>query len=286
MTLIKNGNIFPIMNKPLSKTLYAILTPLLRICFRKGMAFGEFSQVLKRAYIDVAEQELLAAGDKATTSRIAVVTGLTRKDVGQLRKEPSPKSETSQRYNRISRVLSGWMNDKNFCDADGAPKALKRSDDPDSFDKLVERYSGDMVARAVLEELIRVGAVEKTANDEIRLLQDTFLSGEDEEEGLSILGTDTALLIDTINHNLTQDQDNRRFQRKVSYDNLPEECIPAFKELASKESYQLLVKLNKWLAEHDRDSNPNIKGTGRVRSGIGIYYFEEDAVEKGAKDDL
>lgn len=273
-----------IMNKVLSKTIYAILTPLLRLCFRKGMAYGEFSQVLKRAYIDVAEQQLLAGGEKATTSRIAVATGLTRKDVAQLRKEPSLKSETSQRYNRISRVLSGWINDEAFNDEGGQPKALSRSDAEDSFDKLVERYSGDMVARAVLEELLRVGAVEKTAGNEIRLLEDSFLSGEDEEEGLAILGTDAALLIDTINHNLTQSTDNRRFQRKVSYDNLPEECIPEFKEMAAEESYQLLLKLNAWLSEHDRDSNPDVTGTGRVRSGIGIYYFEEDAAEKGAED--
>ena len=272
------------MNQALSKTIYAILTPLLRICFRKGMAYGEFSQVLKRAYIDVAEQELLSHGEKATTSRIAVATGLTRKDVGQLRKEPSLKSEASQRYNRISRVLSGWINDEAFNDASGHPKTLSRSDAEDSFDKLVERYSGDMVARAVLEELLRVGAVEKTADNEIRLLEDTFLTGDDEEEGLAILGTDAALLIDTINHNLRQDPDNRRFQRKVSYDNLPEECIPEFKKMAAEESYQLLLKLNKWLSEHDRDSNPDVEGTGRVRSGVGIYYFEEDAAEQGAKD--
>lgn len=273
------------MNSVLFKTLYSILMPLLRLCFRKGMAYGEFSQVVKRAYVDVAEQELKKNNEKATTSRIAVVTGLTRKDVAQLRKEPSLETESSPRYNRITRVLSGWLNDQEFCDRDGKPKPLPRSEDPGSFDHLVERYSGDMVPRAVLEELIRMKAVEKTPDNDIKLLTDTFLSGEDEEEALSILGTDTALLVDTINHNLTHDSEHRRLQRKVSYDNLPEECIPEFKKFAAEESYQLLLKLNEWLAEHDRDSNPNITGTGRMRSGVGIYYFEEDANEsKGAED--
>jgi hypothetical protein len=37
-----------------------------------------------------------------------------------------------------------------------------------------------------------------------------------------------------------------------------------------------LEKLDRWLAQHDRDSNPKIEGAGRKRVGLGIYYFEED----------
>ncbi|MFQ5937243.1 MAG: DUF6502 family protein [Acidiferrobacterales bacterium] len=37
--------------------------------------------------------------------------------------------------------------------------------------------------------------------------------------------------------------------------------------------------MDRWMAEHDRDTRPNVKGTGRKRAGIGIYYFEEDFEE-------
>ena len=39
----------------------------------------------------------------------------------------------------------------------------------------------------------------------------------------------------------------------------------------------LLLKFNDWLAEHDRDTNPEVKGSGTVQAGVGIYYFEESA---------
>ncbi|MGB1012470.1 MAG: DUF6502 family protein [Thiolinea sp.] len=35
------------------------------------------------------------------------------------------------------------------------------------------------------------------------------------------------------------------------------------------------MQLNDWLAQHDRDTNPQVQGTGTVQAGVGIYYFEE-----------
>jgi hypothetical protein len=46
----------------------------------------------------------------------------------------------------------------------------------------------------------------------------------------------------------------------------------------------LLERLDKWLSQHDRDTNPGMSGTGRVRTGIGIYYFEENMASENSKD--
>ena len=34
------------------------------------------------------------------------------------------------------------------------------------------------------------------------------------------------------------------------------------------------------VAQFDRDANPEIKGTGRLRAGVGIYFFEDDLEPK------
>jgi hypothetical protein len=65
------------------------------------------------------------------------------------------------------------------------------------------------------------------------------------------------------------------FQRKVEYDNLPDEVLPQFRKVSAKRAQALLEKLDHWLAQRDRDVNPTVEGTGRNRAGVGVYYFEE-----------
>ena len=92
----------------------------------------------------------------------------------------------------------------------------------------------------------------------------------------SILGADVSQLIDTISHNVYAEDNEPRFQRKVSYDNLPAEVLVELRTMSASQSQALLEKLDGWLAAHDRDTNPQIDGSGRKRAGLGIYYFEED----------
>jgi hypothetical protein len=106
----------------------------------------------------------------------------------------------------------------------------------------------------------------------------------DEPEFLSILGTDTAHLIKTIDHNITGKPEERFFQRKVSYDNLTEEAIPALRRTSARQCQKLLERLDRLLSEHDRDVTPSIRGSGRMQAGIGIYYFEEDLSKDKKKE--
>lgn len=266
------------MNQALYHAMYNILTPVVRILYRKGVSFGEFRQLLKRVFVDVVADELLVSEGKATTSRIAVVTGMTRKDIAALRKEEVIDNGPSERYNRLARVLAGWQVDEEFSGEQGAA-VLPRHGSQGSFDALVERYSGDMLARAVLDELLRLGAAEKQDDGSILPLSDSYLAGEDEDEQLSILGTDVGQLVSTIQHNLQCQPEERWYQRKVMYNNLPQESLAKFRVLANKENHKLLLKLNKWLAANDRDSNPDVKGTGSGAAAVGIYYYEEPTQE-------
>ena len=34
--------------------------------------------------------------------------------------------------------------------------------------------------------------------------------------------------------------------------------------------------VNGWLSQRDRDVNPAVRGRGRKRVGVGIYYFEDE----------
>jgi len=273
------------INKALAAAILRLLRPLVRILLRNGVTYGAFADLAKWVFVDVADREFGIPGRKQTGSRISVLTGLNRKEVRRVQQIDTPDdSAVSHQYNRAARVISGWSNDKRFSDGKGTPQVLPFEGDSPSFGALVKQYSGDMPARAVLDELLRIGAVEEEEDGRLRLLTRAYVPLGDEAGKLNILGTDVYHLISTIDYNLQLDESGSRFQRKVAYDNLPIEAIPQFRRLSAEKAQALLEELDRWLRQHDRDANPDSEGSGRKHAGIGIYYFEEDVQEDGRDD--
>jgi hypothetical protein len=264
-------------NQVLSSAVARLLRPLVRVLLSNGFSFKSFVELARRTYVDVAMSELAIPGKKQTASRVSILTGLTRKEVQRIQKKDAAlETSTGERYNRAARVITGWIRDSEFAEASGEPSVLPIEDANKGFNTLVRRYSGDMPARAVLDELLRVGAVERTSDGRIRLVARAYVPRASQLDKLGILGTDVADLIQTIDHNLEESSSGPYFQRKVMYDNLPAEIIEEFRALSAKQAQQLLEQLDGWLAKRDRDASPTTKGTGRVRAGIGVYYFAED----------
>ncbi len=275
----------PIENSILS-AVRKIFTPLVRILLRNGISYGTFADIAKRAYVDVAGKEFGIEGKKQTVSRISLLTGLTRKEVNRVRSLPiSTDSAPSDRYNRASRVISGWLIDPRFSDGSGNPHPLPIERGENSFRELVRAYSGDVPARAVLDELNRVNSVELKGKTMVNLIVRAYVPNKDDAVKLHILGTDVSDLISTIGHNLSRDWEPPRFQRKVCYDNLPREAIPQLRDLTERESQRLLERFDRWMSARDRDVNPRASGTGRIRAGVGVYYFEADATEEDEQNE-
>ena len=145
-----------------------------------------------------------------------------------------------------------------------------------SFTSLVGAHAGDVTPRAVLDELLRVGAVDHTRDGRLRLLQRAYIPQADELAKLDFLGTDVADLISTIEHNLAPGEDKPFLQRKVAYDNLPADYLPRLRELLAPKAQKLLEELNADMARHDRDVTGQRDEGDRHRAMIGIYYYEED----------
>jgi hypothetical protein len=264
----------------LNAALRTLLRPLARILLRNGMPFRAFAEQAKRAYVDVALHEFAVEGRKPSLSRASVLTGLTRKEVSRLAMmEDEAEIELAESYNRAARVISGWIRDRAFLDARGRPAALPPEGGRRSFAELVRRHSGDMPARAILDELLRVGAVRELKDGRIQLVARGYVPATGEREKLGILGSDVAALIATIDHNLTCPPGEAFYQLKVEYDNLPDEHVPRLRRDASVKAQRLLEQLNGVWARSDRDSNPKVEGTGRKRAMLGIYYHEEDVDE-------
>jgi hypothetical protein len=257
----------------INKALSLLLRPLFRLLLRSGISYGAFEELAKQTFVDVAVEDFGIGGRPPSISRVSVLTGLTRKDVQRLFLA-EPEFAAEDQHNRASRVLTGWVRDAEFLTRAGEPRPLA-PDGLASFADLVRRYSGDVPARAVLDELLHVGAVVRGEDGLLRMIGRAYVPQKSLAEKLRILGTDVAYLIETIDHNVQHGAVDPWFQRKVAYRSMPADAVPKFRRLSATQSQALLEKFDRWLAEHDLDNPPDEPDLPRARIGVGIYYFEE-----------
>ena len=279
----------PSTSQALAAALARILRPLFRVLLRNHMSFKAFMDIAKRTYVEVATSDFRIPGKKQSVSRVALLSGLTRKEVQRLLEARAANdSDAGERYNRAARVVAGWVRDGDFSDSEGNPRVLSPQDggsqNRKGFAELARRFSGDIPFRAVLDELLRVGVVEKLADGDLRLKTRAYVPESGDADKLNILGTDVSDLVTTIDHNIQSGGADPFFQRKVMYDNVPAEALEEFRRLSGVQAQALLERLDGWLSQHDRDTRPGTPGTGRVRTGIGIYYFEENMTSQDSKD--
>ena len=254
-----------------------LLRPLVRLLLKHSFPYSAFESIAKRVYVETAMEDFALPGKKPSISRAAILTGLTRKDVNMLLAEPSSRADVSAtHYNRAARVLTAWVRERRYAGVDGAPQSLAM-DGPDGFAELVRLHGGDVPARAVLDELKRVGAVAVLADGRIALRQRAFVPNDSVVQKLGILGTDVGELIATISHNIEHGATDARYQRKVMHVGIPIEALPAFREMSARQSQALLEGLDAWLTEHDIEHLPasGLPAGDTARVGVGIHYFEQ-----------
>jgi hypothetical protein len=273
------------ITRALATAVTRLLIPLVRILLRYGVTYAAFVDISKRVYVRVAARDFQIAGRKQSAARISVLTGLPRKDVARLLVIADDNlAIAGERHSRTARVLSGWRNDARFCDSRGRPAALAFDGEGPTFSELVRRYGGDVTARATLDELLRVGALQKLRDGRLKPVSPSFVAADREIDKLGILGDDVADLVGAIDHNLYNGTREPFFQRKIAYDNVPAEFVPRLRAGVTADAEQLLAKHDAAIAQHDRDVTPTVRGSGRKRVVIGVWYYEHDYDEEDDTD--
>lgn len=288
LTQDENGNRFPFMSNSLNTALRAavlrLLRPLVAVLLRHGMAYGSFAELARKAYVDEAFAQFAGAGRRPTVSSVSALTGLTRKETTRLRElDIVDEGNSSQRYNRAIRVVSGWTSDPRFQSPDGEPAVLPMDGAPASFASLVKDFSGDIPPAAMLSVLQASGTVAVTAAG-ISLIERAYLPSSTPLEKINILGTDVAELIATIGHNLAAESPERLFQRKVSNVLVHPDAVPAFRAISNRKSQELLEEYHRWLSQHELHSGGD-SAAEPCYVAVGIYYTDTLAARENNDDE-
>lgn len=255
--------------------LTGLLRPVAHLMLRSGVSWKEAAEALKLAYVETAIVHFGKYGRQANSSRVAILTGLGRKDVKRLRdlleRSPATGFEELSRINQATRVLSAWHQDADFVTATGKPRLLRYSA-PRGFEALVRRYAPDIPATAMLKELQSVGAVDATSQGKLRVLAQTFIPPGLEPEAVARFGSVLADIGTTIAHNLVATKKPARFERRATNPRVKRASRGAFQRLVEERGMAFLGELDRWLTDHeaaDADEKP-------TRLGVGIYLIMDD----------
>ena len=254
-----------------------LLGPLIRILLRQGISYAEFSEIAKAVYVEVALKDFKVAGRKATRTRVAVITGLTRKEVKRVIDEAvKDRYEPKSKFSRLGRVLVGWHTDTDFTGPYGLPLELQyETNNPGelTFAELVKRHSGDMSPRSILDELIRVGAVRETDAGWYRVLRREYITDAQGRDTFERTGFIVRNFVNTVDFNMTKSAPGKgRFERHVfPADGLRAEDMPLFDAFLRERCQTLLEELDNWLAKLPV---PDAKKGDRVmHTGVGVYHY-------------
>lgn len=258
-----------------------LMRPLVRILIRNGVAYGEFAEVAKEVYIDVAASDFKVPHRKMSQARIAILTGLTRKEVARLVTGKNKKEhDLISNHNRVTRVLTGWHTDAEYTGPYGLPLELQfeSSENQPDFSRLVNRYSGDMAPRAMLDELLRIGVVTETESSWFKVLTRTYTPTIDNPDSLERLANVVYNFISTVDRNISEkDARKRNFERYVFADNgIRKEDLPRFNAYIKSRAQLLLEEIDNWLSQLDP---PDPKKQNQVRTGLGIYHYIDEEEE-------
>jgi len=275
----------------LGRAVVLVLKPLLRVLIRHEITVSDFNELVRQAYVDVAYEHFGIRGRKLTHARIAVLTGLNRKEVarlGRLRGDAGRLDKPTP--NRAQRVINGWLSDDEFLTARGKPRVLPLQGARGSFASLVARYSGDITLGAVLDELLRIGLVSRDSRDHIHLERLGYVPAEDDLEKVRVMAVCAADLLGTAVHNIERGDTDPLFQRQLIYPSVTPEVAEQFRERSASLSAEHLQQLNRLLADlrsashsdekksdADEQPTPPESPAHRRRVGFGIYYFERES---------
>jgi Family of unknown function (DUF6502) len=251
-----------------------LLGPLIRILIRNGVSFPEFSEFAKEVFVDVAGKDLKEADNNTAESRIAILTGLTRAEVGRVREESSLRKSSESNLSRVMRILTGWHTDPELTGPYGLPLEVPfQSHDSRSFTELVRRYTPEMDPKAMLNELLRVEVVEQGTNGRFKVLTRTYFPKTDSPESLDRLGRAVCDFVRTIEFNRTEtDPEKRIFERRVSADSgLRASDVPLFHDYLRERGQFLLEELDDWISK--RDPLQENEKESSVHTGVGVYHY-------------
>jgi hypothetical protein len=259
----------------LLSALRRLLRPLVKLLTAQGLTYPMLADLLKQIYVDVAVREFALGEGVPTDSRVSLLTGVHRKDVKRLRGAPVADEAMPAAVALGAQLAAAWTTRRELRDRNGRPRPLPRLASQGggrSFEALVASISKDIRARPLLDEWLRVGAVELDDLDRVVLRAAAFVPSRGFDEKAFYFGHNLHDHIAAAAHNM-QGAAPPFLERSVHYEGLEAGSVAALAALAEKSGMQAVQTVYRKAKESEaRDGKADGE---KQRVTFGVYFYSE-----------
>jgi len=261
--------------------LLLVMRPLARALLGVGIGYREFAEICKTAFVDVAGKDYGIRGRPTNISRVAVMTGLTRKEVRRIRDKAESGDETGLvKLTPMGSVIHRWHTDNDFLDKNGVPKELEFDKGDHSFADLVKKYGGDIPPGAMRTELKRIGAIEQTEDGRLIAKKRGVIGTENYERLISGLAHVLYPAALTMVHNIQRENDADRWTHlSASTNSVRRSDIARIRRVSADRASEFIESVDDFLAAYETLYDSDTAHESDRAVGIGVFYFEEDKKE-------
>ena len=254
------------------------LRPLVRIMLRSGIGYRQFAELAKLAFVQEASGEKGSRGRQTNLSRVAIRTGISRKEVARLQSQIEGRSGASSTARGVdfhsvhaARVLQLWHSDPRFIDSDGSPRKLPFADDGIDFSSIVKAAGGDVPPGAVRAEMLSANAVVEFDDGTLKPTKRYFVPADVGEELLVGFTHMVIPVLEGLARNTEYRCTEPFIQRLVYSDRLAPRVVPLFRKQARERVSDFVQSVDDWLSSNEI---PDSQVHSPCRYGVGVFYYE------------
>lgn len=261
------------------------LKPLARLCIHFGIDHRNLSEMLKSAFVSIAKEEFKVNGKSQTDSRIALLTGVHRKDVRRLLGR-APEKPTNHQHGLIANLIAQWLGTPDLLDPDGEPKPIPRNPHPDykvSFISLAEALTNDIHPRALMDECENRGIIKLTDDGMVHLVVESLVPADDIDEKAHFFGQNMYDHISAAEHNLNGGQPPF-LDRFVWHEGLSESDVKVIAATARRAAMNALKQINNQAIQH-KEQHYNEATRPEYRIHFGTFFYSSRSQIDDVKDE-
>ncbi|MDH5619675.1 MAG: DUF6502 family protein, partial [Gammaproteobacteria bacterium] len=254
-----------------------ILRPIVRILLRYSVSYREFSELLKTAFVDIASSDFGLRGRPTNISRVAVMTGLTRKEVKRIR-DLIAKGERSiaVKTTPISDVLHHWHAQPEYTNSNGEPLCLPFNGGDISFCGLVRRYGGDVPGGAMRTEMLRVGVISQDEKGNLSVLSRAVRPDSDHQRLITMLVHGAYAYMSNVVHNTDPNSPEPKWASRIAHTTaLDNSESGQLRRITKDRITEFAESIDDVFMAYESLHPRSEEGGKSSPVAVGVFYFEE-----------